>query len=121
MKKVQLQDAKVELEIRQGLSHVVINGERIQITREVGVRLVFGESKHGIIKAVPKPVKRGCQSAASKLKLSKSLRRFYASKRRKEKAAKVTPVAAKPITSKRTSDNSKHLNGKHTSGVSLSN
>jgi len=117
--KVELKEARVELEVAEGKSSVVINGQRIPIPREVGISLIFGEravthvppptptSKPGLAKT--EAPRRGCQSRASKLKLSASLKRYYANKRRKENAQtkKATPTK-------------KHLNGKsHLNGASL--
>lgn len=107
--KVELQGAKVELDVRDGVASLMVNGEKLPIPREVAVRLVFGESKPGLAKTTPKPA-RGCQTAASKRKLSASLRKFYAKKRRQENAGKtVSHVAPKKSTA-----NSK-LNGIHLS------
>lgn len=115
--KVELKDAKVELEVGDGKPTVYINGRSIPIPREVGVALIFGDDggkpatvthpiKPGLSKTKPT---RGCQTAASKRKLSASLKKFYAKKRRKEAAAKnaapPTKVMVKPKVSGR------HLNG----------
>lgn len=115
--KVELKEAKVELEVSEGKSSVFINGQRIPIPREVGVTLIFGEgtvppstpTKPGLAKTTSPPQsKRGCQSPASREKLSKSLKKWHA-KRRKEQSGKLQTKTTK-----------KHLNGKsHLNGASI--
>lgn len=98
--KVELKEARVELEVGEGKSHIVVNGERLPIPREVGIRLVFGETTPLLppgpsktppeVVSEPKPGlakgkrKGGCQSPASREKLSKSLRKFYANQRKEK-------------------------------------
>ncbi len=92
--KVELKDAKVELEVREGKASISVNGQQVPISREVGVSLIFGD---GVVKYMaPEPSrpptktapaqerKTGCQSAASKKKLSESLKRFHAKRRKAE-------------------------------------
>jgi len=119
--KLELQGAKVELEVGDNASSVIINGERIPVPREVGIRLVFGDMKSDASeKPTAKPFKRGCQTEASKKKLSASLKRFHANRRRKETiAAKKKAAAARtsnPIGVKKAQPSSKQVNGKQLNG-----
>ncbi len=129
--KVELQGAKVELEVGEGKSNLVINGEVIPLPREAGVRLIFGESKvekvgekpttatpllkGSVVKAVQR--KTGAQSRASRKKLSESLLRFHANRRRREKLAEGKKGA--PVVASKKPANGK-LNGK-LNGIQLPN
>jgi hypothetical protein len=127
--KVELKEAKVELEVRDGKSNLYINGHCIALPKVVGIKLIFGEDVSIEVPDPPQPEKLkersyGCQSAASKRKLSASLKKFHAKRRRKEreqeKGKVAKPAATKPILSKPTSKKAvpKHLNGKsHLNGA----
>ena len=103
--KVELHGAKVELSVENGTSSLKVNGEKIPLSRDIAVKLVFGENKPGLAKAEPRVVPRGCQTAASRRKLSESLKKYHAKQRRKNKAVKAAP----PVAAKKSST---HLNGK---------
>lgn len=115
--KVELRDAKVELEVGEGKHFLHINGQNVPIPRDVGVALIFGEEKPRPAPTAPtKPCppskaerKYGCQTPSARKKLSASLLKFHAKRRRKEAAElkKGTPTK-------------KHLNGKsHLNGAGL--
>ncbi len=117
--KVELKDAKVELEVGGGKPTVFINGKSIPIPREVGVALIFGDgplapTKPGLAKTTPETRKTGCQSAASKRKLSASLKKYHAKRRRKEalELKKGTPAkqVVKPKSNSRLNGSSIHVN-----------
>ena len=120
--KVELKDAKVELEVGGGKPTVFINGKSIPIPREVGVALIFGEDtklptpiRPGLAKTTtPETRKTGCQSAASKRKLSASLKKYHAKRRRKEalELKKGTPLkqVVKPKSNSRLNGSSIHVN-----------
>lgn len=115
--RVELKDAKVEMEVGGGKSFLYINGQRIPLPREVGVALVFGDDTRakpptpptkgpGVVKAKSR---HGCQTPGSKEKLSRSLKAYW----RKRKAEEKAKVVAKSTTKK-------HLNGKsHLNGASI--
>jgi hypothetical protein len=120
MVSLQLKDAKVELEVEHGKSYLTVNGYRLTISNASAHQLIFGGEvipKPTLAKTTapsapspPKqtPKKRGCQSPASREKLSKSLRKWHA-KRRKEEEASLKGMK---------SPNKKHLNGKsHLNGL----
>lgn len=119
--KVELKDAKVEMEVGGGKGFLYINGQRIPLPREVGVSLIFGEDTKakpttpptkgpGVAKAKVKS-RHGCQTPGSKEKLSRSLKAYWRKRKAEEK------VAAKATPAKTTK---KHLNGKsHLNGASL--
>jgi hypothetical protein len=128
--KVELKEAKVELEVRDGKSNLYINGHCVALPKVVGIKLIFGEDVSIEVPDPPQPAKSkqrsfGCQTAASKRKLSASLKKYHAKRRRKEreeeKAKSVKPSSTKPILSKPTTKKAvpKHLNGKsHLNGAS---
>lgn len=107
---LELKNAKVELEVKGGKSNLYINGYRLHISNDAASALIFEDSvlptpKPGIAKTTSPP-KRGCQSPASREKLSKSLRRWHA-KRRKEKEQTTKTSTKKHLNGK------SHLNGLH--------
>lgn len=127
--KVELKEAKVELEVRDGKSNLYINGHCIALPQVVGIKLIFGDDVSIEVPDPPQPAKPkqrsfGCQSAASKRKLSASLKKFHAKRRRKEREqenGKAAKAVTKPILSKPTTKRTvpKHLNGKsHLNGAS---
>ncbi len=93
--KVELKDAKVELEVVGGKATLCVNGQTVSVTRDIGVALIFGDSvryvpptppsspKPGLVKTAA-PRRSGPQSAAARKKLSESLKAYHA-KRRKQK------------------------------------
>jgi hypothetical protein len=102
--KVELKDAKVELEVVGGKATLFINGQGTPITQDVGVALIFGDNvryvppkliptveqfaksaRPGIVKAERKS---GAQSAASRKKLSESLRAYHAKKKKQKTPTK---------------------------------
>lgn len=108
--KVELKDAKVELEVVGGKATLNVNGQNVSITRDVGVALIFGDSvkyipptptvtpKPSLAKTgAPRKGRSGPQSAAARKKLSESLKAYHANKRKK----KATP----------TKNGKSHLNG----------
>lgn len=111
--KVELKNAKVELEVGEGKAFIHINGHKVPVTRDVGVTLIFGQDKPGLKKAAPK--KRGCQSFESKKKLSASLKAYYANKKRgKAKKPTKSLIKAAPPTVKKgvpKPTGKSHLNG----------
>lgn len=111
--KVELKNAKVELEVGEGKAFIHINGHRVQVTREVGVTLIFGQEKPGLKKTAPK--KRGCQSFESKKKLSASLKAYHAKKKhsKPKKPTKSLIKAAPPTVKKGAAKptGKSHLNG----------
>ncbi len=124
--KVELKEAKVELEVRDGKSNLYINGHCIALPKVVGIKLIFGDDVSIEVPDPPAPepkqITRGCQTAASKRKLSASLKKYHAKKRRKEKAeAKAKAPTSKPIVTKPSVKKAvpRHLNGKsHLNGAS---
>lgn len=108
--RVELKDAKVELEVGDGKSTLYINGQTVPLPRKAGIALIFGEEvekpptqKPGIAKAERR---YGCQTPASKRKLSASLKRFHANRRRKEAA-----LLKKGTATKKQVNGKSHLNG----------
>ncbi len=100
--KVEIKDARVELEAAAGRYHLVVNGALIPIPRDIGVALVFGDppapkllppstTTEKRVEAVTR--KKGCQTAAAKRKLSASLKKWHRKKR--AEARKAERVAAK--------------------------
>ncbi len=115
--KVELKDLKVELEVGDGKSVLHINGLRLPVSKEVSFDLIFGSAKPTAAPATPVPAKKrktGCQSPASRKKLSASLRRYHVNRRRKESAQLNKPSPTlKPLakTSKSKLNGKSHLNG----------
>lgn len=121
--KVEIKDAKVELEVEKGKSFLRINGHSVEVPKDVGISLIFGDDS-SIEKAAPKLLppatsppmqvkKRGCHTAASKKKLSASLKRFHANKRRKEKATMRQGPSIKKVQQPIKSLGKHLLNGAH--------
>ena len=98
--KVELKDARVELEVVGGKATLCVNGQNVPISRDVGVALIFGDNvryvppkliptveqfaksaKPGVVKAGRKS---GPQSAAARKKLSESLKAYHAKKRKQK-------------------------------------
>lgn len=105
--KVELRDAKVELEVSEGRSHLIVNGELVPLAREVGIRLVFGEgvaksttSAETVVGIKTRGGKGGCQSAASRRKLSASLKKFHAKRRARLRAAERESSSKKTVIQK---------------------
>lgn len=129
--KVELKDAKVELEVGDGKANLHINGHCIELPRVVGIRLIFGDDITIMKETSPSPpkvaasptkdeVRRGCQSASSKRKLSASLKKYHAKKRRKEKLAATSKVVKASPTKKPglvKTTGRQHLNGAGTHHV----
>jgi len=128
--KVELKDAKVELEVGDGKASLHINGHCIELPKVMGIRLIFGDDVVPTPEVKAKPatptpdmkeeVRRGCQSPSSKRKLSASLKKYHAKKRRKEKAAQLAKPISKQVTTKKTTSgksNGKYLNGSSTHHV----
>jgi len=116
---LELKNVKVELEVGEGKSLLHLNGNVMPVPREVASSLIFGEEKPipqlppgptsapkpGLAKTEA-PRKKGCQTAAAKRKLSASLKRYHANKRRKENAQ-----LKKGTATKRQLNGRSHLNG----------
>lgn len=111
--RVEIKDAKVELDVLH--SHLIINGETLPLPREVGIRLVFGkgvepkpkesvEAVEKVVEVKTKAAKKGCQSPASRKKLSLALRKHHAKKRREGRKSEKVP---KPGLKK----TKRHMNG----------
>lgn len=87
--KVELKDARVELEVVDGKSTLCINGQKVSVTRDVGVSLIFGD---GVKYIAPEPTppstkakgRSGPQSPAARKKLSEALKRYHAQKRQQK-------------------------------------
>jgi len=100
--KVEIKDAKVELEAEAGKYHLVVNGAMVPIPRDVGIALVFGETKAPVLRlpntTAEKVVaaKKGCQTAAAKRKLSASLKKWHSKKRAERRKAERIAEAKKP-------------------------
>jgi len=129
--KVELKDAKVELEVGNGKASLHINGHCIELPKVMGIRLIFGDdavgsglAKTNTILPSPTPapkekkkeIRRGCQTALSKRKLSASLKKFYEKKRRKERAQEKAQLA-QPPTKQVSKKSNKYLNGTGTHHV----
>lgn len=95
--KVELKDAKVELEVVGGKATLCVNGQNVSVTRDVGVALIFGDNtrhisqtptvtpKPGLAKIqVPRRGRSGAQSASARKKLSESLKAYHAKKRKQK-------------------------------------
>ena len=92
--KVEIKDARVELEVVGGKATLYVNGQSVQVSRDVGVSLIFGDSvryipqpttpapKPGLSKATPR--RSGPQSPAARKKLSESLKAYHAKKRQQK-------------------------------------
>ena len=105
--KIEIKDAKVELEAEAGKYHLLVNGATVPIPREVGIALVFGETKPLLLLPPPGTTaerkvtkKKGCQTAAAKRKLSASLKKWHAKKRAETRKAERTAEAKKPGVNK---------------------
>ncbi len=100
--KVEIKDARVELEADAGKYHLLVNGAMVPIPREVGIALVFGETKPLLLlppsTAAEKKVvgKKGCQTAAAKRKLSASLKKWHRKKRAETRKAERIAEGKKP-------------------------
>lgn len=70
--KVRIRVATVQLVAEEGENYLLVNGVRVPIDRDTGLRLWRRK-------------RPGCQSRASRMKLSNSLKRYWAGRSRKEK------------------------------------
>jgi hypothetical protein len=100
--KIEIKDAIVELQAEAGKYHLLVNGATVPIPREVGIALVFGETKPPLLLPPGTPAERkvakkmGCQTPAAKRKLSASLKRWHAKKRAETRKAERAAEAKKP-------------------------